>query len=784
MAMKETIQTMLKNTKENTKGNIKYIDEGFRQFLGTSSWNEVARNLKEFEYNDPKFFHLSRKAVITKINDIFRTFDNNMKTLNGFEENIGLLDSYKAIGLCFSTFTYDNNDDNDNQIVIPHIESTLKRMYKDIEARFINKCKEIKSSLNGHKPFKCLKENFFIIIKVLENKDKLPQKFAKRIMNACDQLYQPIQKLVNILKTRKYKGLDKNSNDIDPLVDALNQLKELNEVDFHSNIRKLVPFMESMDEKQNKINFTSENISKLENDIDNIEYDLTVKETKDMLTEYKDNISKEGLNKNIIQRNQAKRLSYLKNVAMKCKSLVKSMWHVCVQHLDIPQQEFKRTFIKPCTKRMGKDILSMQRETNDAFNKEKLNVKDLQRANANMEAFYAVKNVFERELDDDQLCAEIQVEKAINKCEETATERVKQLSEEIQVQGLNNENVGQHIEKCAENLMNLEYLNQHMNFKTSINENVSSENDLHQEVQHAIKATMNHLTKKKVNFNKLYSHLLDKDANYGVVFSQQHKGFKQSLNAAAMSKKFRELDISAIIENLKETEKEMKQQNLHVTNMVGVDYEKITDTFNKISKKYEELVMANLTAAKSFEQLTQEQIPTLANDAKVMARQALNSKESLLNQMYNNGVNLFKTSVSWFTSSNNSGANDPRDCYWTGDMRQAVPELIPYILAVWTLSNASCYYEADDDSKNTLMRARNAQIVAICCILCLDIDLTQKKLINNLVEVGTGEGKSVIMAITAIILALLDFDVYCACYSELLSKRDQKAFNELFNKYA
>eukprot|EP01084_Bolivina_argentea_P230452 388761_1 len=39
------------------------------------------------------------------------------------------------------------------------------------------------------------------------------------------------------------------------------------------------------------------------------------------------------------------------------------------------------------------------------------------------------------------------------------------------------------------------------------------------------------------------------------------------------------------------------------------------------------------------------------------------------------------------------------------------------------------------------------------------------------------------MAVTAIVLALLDFDVYCACYSELLSTRDQKAFDDLFTKF-
>eukprot|EP01084_Bolivina_argentea_P225304 380780_1 len=39
------------------------------------------------------------------------------------------------------------------------------------------------------------------------------------------------------------------------------------------------------------------------------------------------------------------------------------------------------------------------------------------------------------------------------------------------------------------------------------------------------------------------------------------------------------------------------------------------------------------------------------------------------------------------------------------------------------------------------------------------------------------------MGITAIVLALLDFDVYCACYSDLLSKRDQNAFDDLFIQF-
>jgi hypothetical protein len=51
---------------------------------------------------------------------------------------------------------------------------------------------------------------------------------------------------------------------------------------------------------------------------------------------------------------------------------------------------------------------------------------------------------------------------------------------------------------------------------------------------------------------------------------------------------------------------------------------------------------------------------------------------------------------------------------------------------------------------------------------------------SNLVQIETGEGKSITLAVTAIVLALLGFDVYCVCYSKLLSERDYLAFKPIF----
>jgi preprotein translocase subunit SecA len=52
----------------------------------------------------------------------------------------------------------------------------------------------------------------------------------------------------------------------------------------------------------------------------------------------------------------------------------------------------------------------------------------------------------------------------------------------------------------------------------------------------------------------------------------------------------------------------------------------------------------------------------------------------------------------------------------------------------------------------------------------------EEKLANNFVQIGTGEGKSVTLAVTASVLAILGFQVSVACYSEYLTERDCKDF--------
>ena len=72
-----------------------------------------------------------------------------------------------------------------------------------------------------------------------------------------------------------------------------------------------------------------------------------------------------------------------------------------------------------------------------------------------------------------------------------------------------------------------------------------------------------------------------------------------------------------------------------------------------------------------------------------------------------------------------------------------------------------------------------AQIISIFRIFGIGYN-TKSNNYDNLIQVGTGEGKSVVMAVTASVFALIGFDVNCSCYSEYLSSRDRNAFASVF----
>ena len=132
---------------------------------------------------------------------------------------------------------------------------------------------------------------------------------------------------------------------------------------------------------------------------------------------------------------------------------------------------------------------------------------------------------------------------------------------------------------------------------------------------------------------------------------------------------------------------------------------------------------------------------------------------------------------------------------WNKKIEKKLPELIAHVFALWTLLSSDNFFNIKE--KEYLFQPHPAQVISIFRMLGLGYRTGFKEVFintspifgndkdtslrNNLVQIGTGEGKSVSLAVTSVVLALLGFDVYCVCYSEYLSDRDFQAFKSLFD---
>jgi hypothetical protein len=168
--------------------------------------------------------------------------------------------------------------------------------------------------------------------------------------------------------------------------------------------------------------------------------------------------------------------------------------------------------------------------------------------------------------------------------------------------------------------------------------------------------------------------------------------------------------------------------------------------------------------------------------------------DSLIEDYLNPKIDFdtFKSNLSLFVSNILKNTNNGE---WTEKTLEDLPILIAHIFALWTLLNAGQYFQMQGDKKTFLFLPHPAQVVSIFRMLGVGYEmdtmkklkekfrLTQKDffLKKNLVQIGTGEGKSVTLAVTAVVLSILGFDVYCVCYSDYLSKRDYNAFKTLFD---
>lgn len=129
--------------------------------------------------------------------------------------------------------------------------------------------------------------------------------------------------------------------------------------------------------------------------------------------------------------------------------------------------------------------------------------------------------------------------------------------------------------------------------------------------------------------------------------------------------------------------------------------------------------------------------------------------------------------------------------------------LLANMFALWTLMNSEHYQKAEDmdgpkdDLQGYLLQPHVAQILSILRIIGVGYSSqynegaqfnknwdkvfgSSSDVRNNLVQIKTGEGKSVTLAVVSMIFALNGFEVKCACYSKYLSMRDYESFEPMF----
>ena len=109
-------------------------------------------------------------------------------------------------------------------------------------------------------------------------------------------------------------------------------------------------------------------------------------------------------------------------------------------------------------------------------------------------------------------------------------------------------------------------------------------------------------------------------------------------------------------------------------------------------------------------------------------------------------------------------------------------KMVAYIFAYWSLSKSDALSVAIDNSSEYLVKPHPAQVVAILLLLNSTFNGFQK-LGGHLVEIKTGEGKSIVLGVTTIILALFNCEVVCACYSQFLSDRDLNDIKYMFEAF-
>ncbi|CAB9511825.1 protein DnaJ [Seminavis robusta] len=125
------------------------------------------------------------------------------------------------------------------------------------------------------------------------------------------------------------------------------------------------------------------------------------------------------------------------------------------------------------------------------------------------------------------------------------------------------------------------------------------------------------------------------------------------------------------------------------------------------------------------------------------------------------------------------------------DYEAQLTSLCALLFAYWSLSKTNSFvlqhqndrnFLSGEDPMNFLRKPHAAQVVAVLSLLNFQESRLQV-LKSHMCELKTGEGKSIVLGITATILGMLGCTVDCVCYSRYLSDRDYKDFVDMFRRF-
>jgi len=127
--------------------------------------------------------------------------------------------------------------------------------------------------------------------------------------------------------------------------------------------------------------------------------------------------------------------------------------------------------------------------------------------------------------------------------------------------------------------------------------------------------------------------------------------------------------------------------------------------------------------------------------------------------------------------------------HWSNPLKpEDCVQLLAGIFTVWTVQTSQNMFQSSNNNIDCLIRPNVAQLLALFRLLGLDSYNSGKKVgfskkSGRAIQVGTGEGKSILLGGLSCFLALVGFDVSCASYSKHLSQRDYDAFKPLFRQF-